>query len=114
MSQEKNTEPKFEMQTYYFVFLNAGANRSQTNEEAQKIQNEHLAHLNSLFESGKLKLAGPFLDDSEMRGILILDVKSEEEARELTDKDPAVIAGRLTAVIKPWFGPKNLKVEPDK
>ena len=106
MAQEKKIEPKFEMQTYYFVFLNAGPNRTQSDEEAMKIQNEHLARLNSLFESGKLKLAGLFLDNSEMRGILILDAASEQEAKELTDKDPAVI--------KPWYGPKNLKVEPDK
>ena len=100
------------MQTYYFVFLNSGLKRSRSDEEAQKIQSEHLAHINSLFEAGKLKLAGPFLDNSEMRGIMILDVSSEEEAREITGNDPAVIAGSLTAVIKPWYGPKNLKVEP--
>ncbi len=79
-----------------------------------KIQKEQLSHLNSLFESGKLKPAGPFPDNSDIRGILVLDAESEQEAKELTDKDPAVISGRLTAVIKPWYGPKNLKVEPDK
>ena len=80
MTQEKNTKPKHEMRTYYFVFLNSGPKRSQSVEAAQEIQNQHLAHLNSLFESGKLRLAGPFLDNSEMKGILILDVATEEEA----------------------------------
>ncbi len=114
MSQD-NTEPQFEMKTYYFVFLNAVPNRPELDSaRSSEIQAGHMAHINDMFKAGKLRLAGPFLDGGEMRGIFILDVASEEEAKELCSKDPAVINGRLEMVIKPWLGPAGLKVEPKK
>lgn len=114
MSQD-NTEPQFEMKTYYFVFLNAVPNRPELDSaRSSEIQAGHMAHINDMFKAGKLRLAGPFLDGGEMRGIFILDVASEEEAKELCSKDPAVINGRLETVIKKWYGPAGLKVEPKK
>jgi uncharacterized protein len=114
MSQDK-TEPEFEMQTYYFVFLNAVPNRPVLDSaRSSEIQAGHMANMNEMFKAGKLRLAGPFLDGGEMRGIWILDVATEVEARELCSKDPAVINGRLEVVIKKWYGPAGLKVEPKK
>ena len=109
---QNNTEEEWEMKTYYFVFLNAVADRPVLDSvKAAEIQAGHLDHINRMFLEGKCRLAGPFLDGGETRGILILDAASEEEAKELCSRDPAVINGRLTAVIKPWYGPAGLKVE---
>ncbi len=52
-------------------------------------------------------MAGPFGDDSHWRGILILDCKDKAEAEELVKKDPAIIAGRLSYEIHPWWTAKN-------
>jgi uncharacterized protein len=112
MAQD-NTEPKYEMKTYYFVFLNAVADRPDIDSaRAMEIQAGHMANMGEMFKAGKLKLAGPFLDGGEMRGIWILDVATEDEAKELCSKDPAVINGRITTVIKKWYGPAGLKIEP--
>jgi uncharacterized protein YciI len=112
MAQD-NKEPVFEMKTYYFVFLNRVPDRPVLDSaRAMEIQTGHLNHISQMFKDGKCRLSGPFMDDGDVRGILILDVASEEEAKELCSKDPAVINGRLTPVIKPWYGPASLKVEP--
>ena len=111
-----NTNPgeiQWEMKTYYFVFLNAVKDRPVIDSAtAMEIQIGHMANLERMYLEGKSKLAGPFMDGGEMRGIVILDVASEEEAREQMSRDPAIINGRLEAVIKKWYGPAGLIVEP--
>jgi len=62
--------------------------------------------------SGKLVLADPFSDDGNLRGMFVLQVGSMEEARALTDDDPAVQAGRLAPEIRPWFSAKGIRVDP--
>jgi uncharacterized protein YciI len=55
-------------------------------------------------EAGQLVLAGPFLDDGDLRGIYIFNVKTVEEAEALTNTDPAIQAGRLKMELKEWYG----------
>lgn len=110
---QKDSEHEFEMKKYYFVFLNSvtGAKELDSSKMAE-IQAGHLANIGKMFDEGKCKLAGPFMDKDPMRGILILNVATEEEARKLMDNDPAVINGYLDPVIRPWYGPAGLKVFP--
>ena len=61
-----------------------------------------------LAEEGKLIVAGPFLDDKDIRGIFIFNVGSIEEAKKLTESDPAVKAGVLSMELHPWYGPAIL------
>ncbi len=120
ISQTQNDSTKnssenvqWEMKVYYFVFLNAVKDRPVIDSvTAMEIQKGHIANLERMYYEGKSKLAGPFMDGGEMRGIVILDVASEEEAREQMSRDPAIINGRLEAVIKKWYGPAGLIVEP--
>lgn len=112
-SSKSKEEVKWEMKVYYFVFLNAVKDRPKLDSaEAMEIQKGHIANLERMYYEGKSKLAGPFMDGGEMRGIVILDVASEEEARSELSRDPAIIKGRLEAVIKQWYGPAGLYVEP--
>lgn len=112
-SSKSKEEVKWEMKIYYFVFLNALKDRPKLDSaEAMEIQKGHIANLERMYYEGKSKLAGPFMDGGEMRGIVILDVASEEEARSELSRDPAIIKGRLEAVIKQWYGPAGLYVEP--
>ena len=55
-------------------------------------------------EDGILLLAGPFLDDGDIRGIYIFDIESVEEAQKMAESDPAVKAGSLIFEIHPWYG----------
>lgn len=49
-------------------------------------------------------MAGPFMDDGDIRGIYIFNVKTIEEAQALTETDPAIKAGRLIMELHPWYG----------
>ena len=53
------------MQKYFVIFLKEGPNRDQPEEEAKKIQAEHLAYLGDLYKKGILNMNGPVGDDSD-------------------------------------------------
>jgi uncharacterized protein YciI len=80
-----------------------GKNRSQDSITAAKIQEGHMANINRLYKAGKLKVAGPFGDEGEWKGIFIFDCASKQEVEELLKTDPAVMAGRLNYEIHPWW-----------
>jgi uncharacterized protein YciI len=61
---------------------------------------------------GSLVLAGPFLEDGDLRGIYVFDVRTLEEARALTETDPAVKAGRLAMELHLWYGSAALMEVP--
>ena len=97
------------MHQYVMAFLKLGPNRERSEEEAAELQAAHLANISALAEQGKLVLAGPFMDSGEIRGIYIFDVDSVEEAKALTETDPAIQAGSLVMELKPWYGSAALK-----
>jgi uncharacterized protein YciI len=51
-----------------------------------------------------LIVAGPFLDGGDLKGVFVFDVRTVGEAKALVETDPAVIAGRLTMELHPWYG----------
>ena len=79
-----------------------GNNRTQNAATAAKIQAGHMANITSLYNVGKLKVAGPFGDDGDWRGIFIFDCETKEEVEKLLATDPAISAGRLAYDIDPW------------
>ena len=92
------------MHQYVMAFLKKGPNRTTNKEKAAELQKAHMANINRLAEEGKLVLAGPFLDDGELRGIYIFKVETIEEAKALTETDPAIQAGSLIMELHPWYG----------
>jgi uncharacterized protein YciI len=95
--------PQFEQ--YQLVILRAGDNPQQLpRERVQEIQKQHLAHMEQLAQQGKILVAGPFTDqpDKTMRGMCIYRCGSVDEARQLAEQDPAVVAGRLRVEVLTW------------
>jgi uncharacterized protein YciI len=97
------------MRTYVVAFLKAGPNRDQDSATAQQLQQAHLANIRRMADDGSLVLAGPFLDNGDVRGIYVFDVETVEEARALTATDPAIQAGRLEMDLHPWYGSAALR-----
>lgn len=92
------------MKKYVMAFLKVGPNRDRSKEEAEELQRAHMNNIIRMAEEGVLVLAGPFLDDTEIRGIYVFNVTTIEEAEELTNTDPAVKAGSLVMELHPWYG----------
>ncbi|MCB0503120.1 MAG: hypothetical protein KDD32_10570 [Bacteroidetes bacterium] len=101
------------MKKYVVAFLKAGPNRERSEEEAIALQKAHLDNIGRLAEEGKLVVAGPFLDEGELRGIYIFNVETMEEAKALTESDPAIQAGSLVMELKPWYGSASLMLVKD-
>jgi uncharacterized protein len=104
---------QYGMRTYVMAFLKAGPNRNRSREEAQRLQQAHMANINRLAAEGKLVLAGPFADDGPLRGIYIFDVATVAEAEALTKTDPAIQAGSLVMELHPWYGSAALMMVND-
>lgn len=98
------------MKPYVMAFLKAGPNRDQDSATAASLQRAHLDNILRMAEEGTLVLAGPFLDDGEVRGIYIFNVETLEEAEALTSTDPAIEAGRLMMELRPWYGTAALNL----
>lgn len=110
-AKPKRIDEQGEMKTYYMVFLVKGDKRDQDSVTAAKIQKEHLEHLTKMANEGKMDIAGPFLDDTDVRGICIYNVATIEEAKSLAESDPAVKSGRLKVVVRPWYSMKGASLK---
>ena len=103
LAQELGAD-EYGMRQYVFAYLKKGPNRDLKPEEAEKLQRAHLDNITRLAEEGKLILAGPFMDDTDIRGIYVFAVASLEEAEKIALSDPAIEAGSLTMELHPWYG----------
>lgn len=99
---------EYGMKKYVMAFLKAGPNRNLSSAETNKLQTAHLENIQRLADEGKLIVAGPFLNDGELRGIYIFNVESIKEAKNLTKTDPAIQAGSLVMELKEWYGSAGL------
>jgi len=100
---------KYGMSRYVMAFLKKGPNRGQDSTTAAQLQRAHLENITKMAEEGTLVLAGPFLDEGDIRGIYIFNVASVEEAKKLIESDPAIQAGRLVMELHPWYGSAAVK-----
>ena len=102
--KKENPQAQDKMVTYQLGLLRRGPQSAPADaEETRRLHQDHLAHIRSLMQSGKLGAAGPFTDDGELRGLLIFRAASLDEARALAEADPLVKSGRLVVEFHPWM-----------
>lgn len=97
------TKPEEQIRKYWFVMLIKGSNRTHDSTTSARIQKEHIANINRLYNEGKIKVAGPFGDNGDWRGIFIFDCETKEEVERLLSTDSAISSGRLSYDIRPWY-----------
>lgn len=92
------------MKRYVMAFLKRGPVQIKDSLERVNLQKAHLQNIERMADEGKLIVAGPFLDKEPVRGIYIFNVSTIEEAKALTETDPAIQAGTLEMELRPWYG----------
>jgi uncharacterized protein YciI len=92
------------MKKYIVAFLKTGKTLEQDSVIVKNIQLAHLKNIQHLGDIGKLAIAGPFLDNQATEGMFIFNVETIEEAKQLTETDPAIKAGLLEIELHPWYG----------
>jgi uncharacterized protein len=97
------TRPALEPHTFLVLRRRADA-PDMPEEELERIQEEHLAFLQSLHDRGVMISSGPLTDqdDESWRGICVFTVPPGE-ARRIAADDPWVQVGRMEPVVFTWF-----------
>ena len=62
---------------------------------------EHVRYMQQVFAAKQLLMGGPFLD--YQAGLGILDVANEEQAREIIEHDPMVLAQVFKPHLHSWY-----------
>jgi uncharacterized protein YciI len=94
-----------ELDSYTFVLLKRGPRALEfSEEELERLQEQHLAHLDAMREQGHLLIAGPFSDqpDESLRGFCLYRTDLEA-TRRLAESDPSVQAGRMAVDVMTWW-----------
>jgi uncharacterized protein YciI len=94
---------KYGMKQYVMAFLKEGPTQVKDSAARMQLQMAHLKNITRLADEGKLVVAGPFMDDQPIRGIFIFNVTTIEEAKALTETDPAIKAGTLIMELHPFY-----------
>jgi uncharacterized protein YciI len=108
--QPSSDDPAFELDRFELVLLKRPLERSTiSEEETDRLQELHMAHLQALTKSGDIRVAGPFDEqpDQSLRGMALYQTGSIERARELASSDPAIVAGRIEVDVMFFYCPKG-------
>jgi uncharacterized protein len=96
---------EYGMKMYVLAILKTGDNKPTNKTFIDSCFTGHMANITRLAESNQLTIAGPFgKNESDFRGLFILNVSTIEKARELLKTDPAIKENLLNAELYPWYG----------
>lgn len=97
-----------EWSTYYVVLLREGPAYADERpaDSLQALMSRHIQYQLRLQQSGQALAGGGFGEAQDgVIGLTLLRAASLEEAARLARADPAVAAGRLSAVVYAWYVP---------
>ena len=100
---------EYGMKEYVMVILNTGTVQTKDMSERNKIISAHMKTIDNWTQEGKVVFTGPFMQENNLQEIYILEVKPIDEAKKLTETDPAVQSGMYTVEYHLWYGPAALQ-----
>lgn len=101
----------WDMKAYQFVTLTRIPERPDMDSTQMALTMAgHLAHLDSLYDAGIIRLVGPFGDERALRGFALLDVADSATAMAHMSVDPSVKAGIFSLDSRPWWGPAFIDI----
>ena len=83
-----------------------------SSEERGLVQEGHMANINAMAKAGELLIAGPFEEDTSLRGVFVFRTTDRAKIEELVSKDPAVARGRLKVEPYTWYVSKGVLPAP--
>ena len=102
-----------EFDTFVVARLHSGPTPPDLSDEQKaELQDAHLAHIADMWASGKLIAAYPASGTEGLRGVSIF-VCSLDEARELSESDPAVRNGTYVLDYATWHTPHAMIIKGD-
>ena len=102
---------EYGMKQYVLAILKTGTYTAKNKQESDSLFAGHMNNIGRLVACKKLFIAGPLgKNEKSYRGIFIFDVKTIDEARELTNTDPAVKTGLFEVEYYNWYGGAALPV----
>ena len=102
-------DPAQKLRQFEMVIQKQGPTAMPADLETSSLRQEHLAYIHSLFETGKLIVAGRITDDPELRGVFVFNTKSADEAKEWASGDPFFKAGYFAMELHPWWSEPVMK-----
>ena len=109
-SAEGDPPPEWAMRNYILALLFTGPTPEPDKEKRKELIRGHLANSARMHEAGKLILAGPFVDDTDLAGMWVFDSDSVEEVKKLVAGDPAVTRGLFRVEYHPWYSAKGIGI----
>lgn len=102
---------EYGMRSYILVILKTGPTKIANKDTLNLLFKGHMDNISRLANEGKLVIAGPFgKNDSQFRGIFILNAKNIEEAKEMVNTDPTIKRGIFDVDFYNWYGSAALPV----
>jgi len=93
------------MKMYIFVILKIGDNKTTDKAFIDSCFTGHLANIERLSKLKQIIVAGPFgKNESDFRGLFIINVQTIAEAKKLLETDPAIKTNLLRAELYSWYG----------
>lgn len=107
---ETAAESPMELDRFELVLLKRpDSSPPMSDDEIDRLQDLHIAHLIEQTDAGAIRVAGPFDEQSDtaLRGMALYQTGSLERTRSLASSDPSVIAGRLEVDVMYFYCPKG-------
>ena len=92
------------MRQYFVAFLVKPPGQGMTEVPAD-LARRHLAYIRAMIQQKKYVVAGPFLDNDRIAGMVVVAANTLEEAQRIVTGDPTVMEGLLQVEVHPAMLP---------